>query len=160
MLFILLGDSISKAYWTQAWIGFEVGIFKVLADLDTSPKYVIALQDIRQGIDVCIPKLDSLFLFDIDSKAGWDRFKDLVIVLGKLKQFYQAASGFRTAALKADVKCDNCRSQYEAWIAKSDVCQLGKGLNQFRIGQQFIYECTIKCPSCGKMVTRCFTPML
>ena len=163
MLFVLLGDSISKVYWTQAWIGFEVGIFKLLADPEKNLKYVFVFQDIRQGIGVCVPFLHVLFLFDFNSEIGWKQFRGLIVVVARdtdSKKFFTDANRFRSATIKANIKCDNCKSGYDAWIAKSDVCQLGKGLNKFRIGPQWISECTIKCPSCGKMVTRCFTPML
>ena len=75
VLFVLLGASISKVYWTQAWIGFEVGIFKALKDPIGNLEYTFVLQDIRQDIAVCVPTLDILFLFDFTSDISWDQYR-------------------------------------------------------------------------------------
>ena len=159
MLFVLLGKAVSEAYWTQAWIGYEVGIFKALADIDPAPKHVIVLQDIRQGIKVCVPTLKSLFLFDFSCKSGWYLYKELVIVLGKLEPFFIAASSFRSATIMADVKCEHCKSGYETWIASCDRGELGERLSQCKSGSELICKCTIECPSCKEMFTRCFKSM-
>ena len=162
-IFVLLGKSVSEVFWTQAWIGFEVGISKGLAIETNRPKNVIVLQDIHQGIRVSIPMLDELLLFDFDSDEGWGQYKDLVLVLADLTssgEFYKAASRFRAATLSAQVKCAHCRSQYEAWIAKDDVGKLGKGFNPIKHLPELHGECTIECPSCDKMVTRYFRQML
>lgn len=162
-IFVLLGKSVSKAYWTQAWIGFEVGISKGLAIETNSPKKVIVLQDIRQGIEVSIPMLDELFLFDFDSDEAWGQYGDLVLVLANLTSsggFFKAANRFRGATLSAQVKCAHCKSQYEAWIAKDDAGKLGKGFNPIKDAPEVHAECTIECPSCDKMVTRHFRQML
>ena len=162
-IFVLLGKSVSEAYWTQAWIGFEVGISKGLAIETNRPKNVIVLQDIRQGIKVSVPMLDELFLFDFDSGEGWNQYKDLVLVLANLTssgEFYKAASRFRGATLSSQVKCAHCKSQYEAWIAKDDVGKLEKGFNPIKELPELHAECTIECPSCDKMVTRYFRQML
>ena len=162
-LFVLLGKSVSEAYWTQAWIGFEVGITKDLAIETNLPKSVIVLQDIRQGIRVSVPMLDALFLFDFASYQGWEQYKGLVLVLAKLGnsgEFYKVANRFRSSTMKANIKCGNCKSQYEAWIAVQAVDKLGKGLNPVKDGPVLHAECTIDCPSCDKMVTRYFRQML
>ena len=162
-IFVLLGKSVSEAYWTQAWIGFEVGISKGLAIETNRPHDVIVLQDIRQGIKVAVPMLHRLFLFDFYSGKGWDQYKDLVLVLANLtssSEFYKAASRFRTATLSAHVTCANCKSQYEAWIAKDDAGKLGKAFTPIRLSPELHAECTIECPSCDKMVTRYFRQML
>lgn len=162
-IFVLLGESVSKAYWTQAWIGFEIGIAKGIAINTNEPKNVIVLQDIRQGIKVSVPMLDELFLFDFDSAGGWHQYKDLVLVLANLTsslEFYKAANRFRGAALSAQVKCAQCKSQYEAWIAKEDVGKLGEGFNPVKYTPELHAECTIECPSCDRTVTRYFKQML
>ena len=166
-IFVLLGESVSEAYWTQAWIGFEVGISKGLAIATGMPKNVIVLQDIRQGVKVSVPMLDALLLFDFASNEGWDQYKELVLVLADLRssgEFYKAANRFRSATIKANVKCGNCKSQYEAWIARDDAGRLGKGFNLIKEASgpltELQAECTIECPSCDKMVTRYFSQML
>ncbi len=107
--------------------------------------------------------LDELFLFDFDSTESWTQYRDLVLVLANLTsslEFYKAANGFREAALSAQVKCEQCKSQYEAWIAKDDVGKLGKGFNPVKDKPELHAECTIECPSCDRMVTRYFRQML
>ena len=106
-IFVLLGRSVSEAYWTQAWIGFEVGISKGLAIETNKPQPLIVLQDIRQGIKVAVPMLHELFLFDLYTDKGWKQYKDLVLVLANLHssgEFYKAASRFRAATLSASGK--------------------------------------------------------
>ncbi len=162
-IFVLLGKSVSGAFWTQAWIGFEVGISKGIAIETNIPKNVVVLQDIHQGIKVSVPMLDELFLFDFDSAGGWHQYKDLVLVLANVTsslEFYKAGNRFRSATLSAQVKCAQCKNQYEAWIAKDDVGKLGKGLNAIKNTPELHAECTIECPSCDKMVTRYFKQML
>ena len=163
ILFVLLGESVSEAYWTQAWIGFEVGIAKGLAIKTNMPKSVIVLQDIHQGMKVSVPMLDALFLFDFASEKGWDQYEGLVLVLARLGdsgQFFRVANRFRSATIKANVKCGNCKGEYEAWITKDDAHELGKGFNEINMGPELHAECTIVCPSCDKMVTRVFVQML
>ena len=58
------------------------------------------------------------------------------------------------------MKCGNCKSGYDAWIAKDDAHKLGKGFNEINEGPELHAECTIECPSCEKMVTRVFVQML
>ena len=163
ILFVLLGESVSEAYWTQAWIGFEVGISKGLAIQTNMTKTVIVLQDICQGLRASVPLLDALYVFDFGSDKGWDQYEGLVLVLaglGDSGQFFKVANGFRSASIKANVKCGNCKSQYEAWIAKDDTHKLGLGVNHIKAGPEIHAECTIECPSCDKMVTRVFVQML
>ncbi len=163
VLFVLLGEAISSVFWTQAWIGFEVGIFKALKDPQRNLEYAFVFQDIRQDIEVCVPTLDILYLFDFNSDTGWDQCRGLVEVIEmgpSSGKFHKEANRFRTATLKANVKCDNCKSEYEAWIAKRNACLLGKGFNLLNHGPEMLAECTTKCPSCGKLVTRCFAQML
>ena len=162
-LFVVLGPSVSEAYWIQAWIGFEIGISKGLSIETNSPKNVIVLQDIHQGTKVSVPMCDALFLFDFSSNEGWDQYQGMVTVLAKLRaggKFYKTANRFRSATMKANVKCANCKSTYEAWITKRDALKLGKGFNPIKMEAEWHGECTIECPSCDKMVTRCFIQML
>ena len=162
-LFVVLGPSVSEKFWIQAWIGFEIGVSTGVAIESNSTRTVIVLQDIRQGIDVSIPMLDEFFLFDFYSDEGWDQYKDLVLVLANLRssvEFYKAANRFRGETLSAQVKCANCKSEYEAWIAKDDVGKLGKGFNPIKCSPELHAECTIECPSCEKMVTRYFRQIL
>ena len=61
MFFILLGDSISKAYWTQAWIGYETGTFKALKDFyssteicDCAPRHPARNKSVRSNAGITL----------------------------------------------------------------------------------------------------------
>ena len=175
VVFVLLSESMSEAYWTQAWIGFEIGVargvFRLPETLSIYRNRIVVLQDINQGIKVSIPQLDVVFLFDFNNQAGWDQYKDMTWVL-TLKEnssmesglaFFQKGNEFQESTMKANVKCDNvgCKSEYEAWIAIEDAGKLGKALNPVPTAlPRYQAECTIECPSCDQVVTRIFTQML
>ena len=67
---VVLSPSVSKAFWTQAWIGFEIGV-SIGADIasnndgkkDYFSSRIIVLQDIYQEIEVSVPRVDVLFLY-------------------------------------------------------------------------------------------------
>ena len=162
-LFVVLGPSVSKKFWIQAWIGFEIGVSKGVAIESNSPRTVIVLQDVYQGIEVTVPICNVLFLFDFASNDGWNQYQGLVSVLaglGSPLEFYKTANKFRQSTLATKVKCENCKSGYEAWIAKDDAHKLGYGYNPLKENPELLAECTIECPSCAGMVTRCFIQML
>ena len=166
---VLLSDAVSKAYWTQAWIGFEVGVMRGtnIANRLTAfngyfSKRIFVLQDIRQGIEVSVPQLDALLVFDFGNDEGWNLYQDMiwVITLRNGVEFYKKGNEFRQATMNANVKCDNCRSEYDALIVINDAMRLGKAFNPISNNPIIQAECTIECPSCDKMVTRIFTQML
>ena len=102
LTFVLLGESVSGKFWTQAWIGFEIGVSRGIDiatnSLDFNSKKVIVLQDIRQGIEVTVPRLDALFLFDFESEEGWINYRGLVQFLtrtGPSLEFFKAGNKFR-----------------------------------------------------------------
>lgn len=85
ILFVLLGDQVSKAFWTQAWIGFEIGVARGIDVAENrtnwqnySGKRVIAVQDIHQGIEVSVPRLNALLLFNFNSKKMRNEFEDAI----------------------------------------------------------------------------------
>ena len=189
ILFVLLGDHISKASWTQAWIGFEVGVARGI-DIATrrtiwdgySGKRIIAVQDIHQGIEVTVPRLDALLLFDFNSDETWNEFEDAIrfltpkdenhrsirrvdythpepIEVPSIREFTQG-NIFRQSIIKANVKCKNCKSQYEVWIAIQDLEKLERAFNPINDAPVLQAECTVECPSCDRMVTQIFTQSL
>lgn len=189
ILFVLLGESVSDAFWTQAWIGYEIGVARGI-DIESgntdwegySSKRVIVVEDIRQGSNVSIPRLDALLLFDIDSNDMWNEFQGAVSFLtpkntnrsAMIEENYEnisqlkgppaeelsSGNRFQQSIVKANVKCKNCKSEYEIWIAIKDAKQLGKALNPISNYPRVEAECTTKCPSCDGMVTQVFTQML
>ena len=172
-IFVVLGDSVSKAYWTQAWIGFEIGVAVGVNNATEmkcteTPKYfsrrIVVIQDVRQGIEVSIPRLDALFLFDFDSPDGWNEYEGMVSVLSRIPElntFFKIGKRFQQSTMKANVKCGYCKSQYEAWITIEDAPKLGMAFNGWLPNTQgYLAECTIECPSCDKMVTRVFRQAL
>ena len=173
LTFVLLGQSVSKKYWTQAWIAFEVGVSKGI-DIATNAvqyssynsKKVIVLQDIRQGIKVTVPRLDALLLFDFDSEEGWTKYQGLVQFLARIGdglEFFKAGNRFRENVMKADMKCENenCKGEYETWIAIEDVDKLKVPFTPIDDTKRPLSaRCTIECPSCDKTITRSFVQML
>ena len=172
-VFVLLGQSVSDKFWTQAWIGYEIGVFTgvelatgPLGQGGYGPKKVVVIQDVRQGIKVTVPRLDALFLFDFASDRGWEKYQGLVLVLtgiGESIEFFMASNRFRKYAMQARVKCKNssCKSEYEAWVAIEDADKLtNPRLPVNGPGRPFMAECTIECPSCERTVSRRFTQML
>ena len=170
---VLLGESVSGKFWTQAWIGFEIGVSKGI-DIATdavrygsyNSKKVIVLQDIHQGIEVTVPRLDALFLFDFESAEGWTNYQGLVQFLtltGNSLEVYKAGNNFREYVMNADVKCENesCESKYETWIAIEDADKLRVPFTPIANAKPpFSARCTIECPSCDKTVVRSFVKML
>lgn len=187
--FILISPSISK-YWTQAWIGYEIGVSRG-ADIGagTSTPYfskkIIAIDNIKQGVPGSLPSLDALLLFDFSSNERWSELQKAIRFLTPMYSNTNTEGGIRKvdytkpaaneslgdigfavgnaaqeALLKANVKCENCRSEYEAWIAIKDTPKLDKAFNQFSEIPVVLAECTIECPSCDKMVTRVFRQMM
>ena len=173
-VFVVLGEAVSGVFWTQAWIGFEIGVMKGvnIANRMKSPyplskdyfsNPVIVIQDIKQGIEVSIPRLDALFLFDFDSNNSWNEYEGMVSVLSRIAEldtFFKIGERFKQSTMKANVKCEYCKSQYEAWITIEDAPKLDKAFNQFSKIPVVLAECTIECPSCDKMVTRVFRQAL
>ena len=188
--FILISPSISK-YWTQAWIGFEIGVSRGADTADikarrSTPyfsKKIIAIDNIKQGVPGSLPSLDALLLFDFSSNERWSELQKAIRFLTpmysntkeirKVDYTNPAANeslgdiGFavgnaaQEALLKANVKCENCLSEYEAWIAIKDAPKLGRAFNGWLPNTQgYLAECTIECPSCDKMVTRVFRQAL
>ena len=189
ILFVLLGEQVSRAFWTQAWIGFEIGVARGM-DIESNREIwngyfgtrVIAVQDIRQGIEVSVPRLDALLLFDFNSDETWNEFEDAVRFLTPLDdnqrsvrtvnydnpepiegpsiQEFHYGNKFRQSIIKANVICKNCKNQYEIWVAIQDVEKLGMGFNPINDAPVVQAECTVECPSCDKMVTQIFTQNL
>ena len=183
--FILISPSISK-YWTQAWIGYEIGVSRG-ADIGagTSTPYfskkIIAIDNIKQGVPGSLPSLDDLLLFDFSSGERWSELQKAIRFLTprsntktKKKWNYNPEAneslenlGFadgnaaQELLLKANVKCENCGSKYGAWITIEDAPKLGRAFNGWLPNTQgYLAECTIECPSCDKMVTRVFRQAL
>lgn len=172
-VFVLLSDAVSEAYWTQSWIGFEIGLARG-SDIARAPKdhgsylaksyfyrKIIVLQDIRQGIKASIPWLDVLVLFDFTDEKGWEQYRNLLWVIA-LKdaplEFFQRGNQFRSRFMVASIKCNNgkCRSEYEAWIAIRDARKI-RGIYRAITGQPVIHaEYTLECPSCDERITSCF----
>ena len=188
--FILISPSISK-YWTQAWIGYEIGVSRgtdIGAGTSTPyfSKKIIAIDNIKQGVPGSLPSLDALLLFAFRSEERWSELQKAIRFLTPMYSNTNTEGGIRKvdytnpaaneslgdigfavgnaaqeALLKANVKCENCLSEYEAWIAIKDAPKLGRAFNGWLPNTQgYLAECTIECPSCDKMVTRVFRQMM
>jgi hypothetical protein len=172
--FVLLGPRVSEAYWTQAWIGYEIGITR---GYDRATKMqagcgeyfstkIIVVEDIRQGIEACVPYLHALLLFDFHSDTRWKEFEDAVRFLADTApntpehpflEFYKAGNRLRGKLLKESGFRHKCGSSYDVWAFKEDVEKLPAARLVNDNGEVI---CAIKCPSCSKHRITVFRPAL
>ena len=181
IVLLLLGPHISR-FWTQAWIGFEIGV-SLGADVATNrtvyngyfSKKVFVLQDIRQGIDASVPRLDALLLFNFSSTESWGTFQRAIGVLTdkylnsnevkpwsyeRLDSSTQTASdeinflddfsqlnAFRQSIMTGRAICGNptCNSNYDVWLMTDDTGLLN---NEVAWVNDYQATCSIECPSC------------
>lgn len=169
---VVLSPSVSEAFWTQAWIGFEIGVSIGSAiaseNLGTGDYFsgrIIVLQDVRQEIKVSVPRVDILFLFDFS--RTWDDTQDLLKFISAYMsepsdQFFQIANKLRARMMTGKATCENatCKGVYNVVLPIKHADRLGfsvwwNGIQRKRIqwiekGLQAI--CALKCPSCGQKV--------
>ena len=173
----LLGPKVSK-FWTQAWMGFEIGV-SLGADVALNrtiyngyfSKRVFVLQDIRQGIEAAVPRLDALLLFDFSSKESWKKFQEGIRALTNLYlyeketkewPYARPASDVQIAQGELDFKPLNtlrsylmtgraicgeasCKGKYDVWITKEDLNLLE---GRIEWSSELEATCSIECPSC------------
>ena len=123
---VLLSPSVSNASWTQAWIGFEIGVYigtESRSGQATGPNYfppnIFVIQDIRQEVDVAVPRVDVLLLFDFESGSGWTYLRDLIrfMILERSDDsygFFSLGNELRQQALSAKATCGNQSSNRPA----------------------------------------------
>lgn len=182
IVLVLLGPHISK-FWTQAWIGFEIGV-SLGADvaygrLDFADGYfskkVFVLQDVRQGDDAAIPRLNALILFDFGSDDSWDTFQQAIGALtdeyldsnegrtshyssselsmqtasGEISPFeaFSSLNAFRMSIMRGNAICENatCNGNYDVWLMKKDLMLLN---NEVTWVNDYQATCSVECPSC------------
>ena len=168
---VVLSPAVSKAFWTQAWIGFEIGVSigAAIASNRTSNYFtsrIIILQDIQQDIKVSVPRIDVLFLFDFD--GTWEGTQDLLKFISAYisepsSQVFHLGNRLRQRMMTGTATCGNgtCKSVYDIVMPIKDAGQLGfriwwnriqfKRIKWIEKGLQA--KCTLKCPSCGQKVT-------
>ena len=169
---VVLSPSVSEAFWTQAWIGFEIGVSIGSAiasqNLGTGDYFsgrIIVLQDIRQEIKVSVPRVDILFLFDFS--RTWDDTQELLKFISAYMsepsdQFYQIANELRARMMTGKATCENetCKGVYDVVLPIEHADRLGfsiwwNGIQRKRIRwieKGFQAQCALKCPSCGQKV--------
>lgn len=159
--FVMLGPGVSCAFWTQSWIGFEIGVtrgYDFARDVSGSEyftKQILVLEDVRQGTEVSVPYLHEFLLFDFEDKSRWQEFEDVVRFFARTDEesdldFWRVGNRLRGNLLReSGVTCTNtnCKSTFEVWVAKEDI---GKLRSVRRMGPATV--CSIKCPSCANHV--------
>ena len=169
--FVLLGPEVSEKFWTQAWIGYEIGASRG-ADMDTILQHgeyftrkIVVVEDIPQAGRVCVPYLHVLLLFDYNNQTRWQEFENLVRFLADTTptslEFYKAGNRWRIRLLTTGCICCpnlNCGSApYEVWIFKDDI---GK-ITSARVAEENReVTATIKCPSCSTVINIELRPAL
>ena len=165
---VVLSPSVSEAFWTQAWIGFEIGV-SIGADIATHDlerrnylsSRIIVLQDIYQEINVSVPRIVVLSLFDFS--RTWDDTQDLLKFMSAYisepsGKVFQLGNRLRQRMMTGRATCENetCKGDYDVVMPTKDT-----GLLEFKvwcndlrlqrlrwIEKGFQAECTLKCPSC------------
>ena len=159
VIFVLLGEHVSKGFWTQAWIGYEIGVARG-TDLATGhlsydgyfSKRIIVVEDVKQGIKASIPRLDALLLFDFRHNDRWETFQCAIGTLALVfdGDFFKNANRFRSQMMQSQnkVKCENenCKSEYDVWILNRDVMSLTPKVKWIK--RWFVAVGSIECPSC------------
>lgn len=166
----VLSSSMSGAFWTQAWIGFEIGVSigAAIASEGTSNYFtgrIIVLEDIQQDIEVSVPRVDDLFLFDFDRK--WDDVQDILAFIstympGANGEVYRDGNRLRARMMTGRVTCANekCKGCYEVVMPVKDTGLLGLKIRwnmlkpkRMRWVEKGLHaNSTLKCPSCGERV--------
>ena len=167
---VVLSPSMSEAFWTQAWIGFEIGVFigAALASGGTSNNFtsrIIVLQDIQQDIKVSVPRVDVLFLFDFSQ--AWDDIQDLLVFISAYMSesnsgVFQRGNKLRERMMTGRATCENesCKGDYDVVMPTKDarLLEFKVWCNDIRLRRLrwmekgLEAECTLKCPSCGQKV--------
>ena len=167
---VLLSPSMSKAFWTQAWIGFEIGVSigVAIASSGTSKYFtgrIIVLQDIQQDIEVSVPRVAGLFLFEFSQT--WDDIQDLLVFMSAYMaestgEVFLRGNKLRERMMTGRVACANekCKGIYDVVIPVKDTEQLESKVwcNDISLKRlQWIEKglrakSTLKCPSCGDKV--------
>lgn len=171
--FVLLGPEVSEKFWTQAWIGYEIGVSRgidrasgKLKQEEYFARRIVVVEDVPQAIKVCVPYLHVLLLFDYNDQTRWQEFEDLVRFLADTTptslEFYKAGNRWRSRLLTTggNIHCSNpnCGSApYEVWVFKEDV---GKFISASWDEDNRKAIATIKCPSCSTEINIQLRPAL
>ena len=167
---VVLSQSMSEAFWTQAWIGFEIGasIGAAIASEGMSNYFtsrIIVLQDIQQDIKVSVPRVDVLCLFDFSQT--WNDIQDIVGFISAYMSepaggVFRLGNALRERMMTGRVTCGNetCKGCYEVVIPFKDTEHLESKVwcNDISLKRlQWIEkglraESILMCPSCGKTV--------
>jgi len=171
--FVLLGPEVSKKFWTQAWIGYEIGVSRgadravgKLKQEEYFAKRIVVIEDTPQAVEVCVPYLHALLLFDYSNPTRWQEFEDLVRFLADTTptslEFYKAGNRWRSRLLttRSKVHCSNlnCGSApYDVWVFKEDA---GSFTSPSSGEDNRKAIATIKCPSCSTEISIELRPAL
>ena len=167
---VVLSPSMSGAFWTQAWIGFEIGVSigVAIASKGASNYFtgrIVVLQDIQQAIEVSVPRVDDLFLFDFG--RTWDDIQDLLAFVSAYMskpngEFYRRGNNLRDRMMTGSVACanDKCKGCYEVVMPVKDTEHLESkvwcndiSLKRLQWIEKGLHaKSTLKCPSCGEKV--------
>ena len=171
IFFVVLSPSMSKAFWTQAWIGFEIGVSIGVDIASSEPEKknylsskVFVLQDIHQEIKVTVPRVDVLLLFDFS--RTWDDTSDLLAFvsayMSESPDVFQLGNTLRQRMMTGTARCanGNCKGCYEVVMPVKDAEPLESkvwcsdpSLKKLQwIGKGVRAKSTLKCPSCGEKV--------
>ena len=169
---VVLSQSMSEAFWTQAWIGFEIGVSIGVDIASGGPEKknylsskVFVLQDIHKEIKVAVPRVDVLLLFDFS--RTWDDTSDLLAFvsayMSESPDVLQLGNTLRQRMMTGTARCanGNCKGCYEVVMPSKDAEPLESkvwcsdpSLKKLQwIDKGIRAKSTLKCPSCGEKVS-------
>ena len=168
VLFVLIGKG-TERYWIQAWIGFEIGVVKG-ANASSKPtdcryyypQRMVILQNVGEQVDICIPWLNDLILFNFTDENGWGQYKNLVAAMTLQEDTFRRGNQFQENFMKAKIDKCKCNSRYDAWVAIRDAARLDGWRRWLRLTRRCKWisgirpiqaTLTIDCPSCDARVT-------
>ncbi len=158
---VVLSPAMSNAYWTQAWIGFEIGAL-MGADIDLKKtsqsnffsKTIIVLQDIQQGIKATLPRVNVLFL--VDFVKSWHEVSAMVAFLSVIQLMkptvYQLGNSLRQRVMTGRAICRNesCKADFHVLMPVKDAERLEFNIHWVQKGHKALYS--LECPSCDRRI--------
>jgi hypothetical protein len=133
----VLGPEVSRRYWTQVWIGFEIGVFaafqvdrELIHPLSHRIPHTFLIEDVRQSSDAPVPFMDLALLLDFSDSTSWGAVQSITELINDnipLERVDLArANNLRLFHLidNPDFQCADpeCKAKYELLIWEGN-CQ-------------------------------------
>ena len=155
-LMAVLGPEVSRRYWTQVWIGFEIGAFAAFQEekelqtpLSHNIPHTILIEDVSQASDAPIPFVDLALLLDFSDPDSWASVQIVAELINDEMPFNKTVAArannlrlFRLIDKPALVCPDtHCKGKYELliWTGKTERDELSYPI----LPRSFSVKCVI-----------------